>query len=61
MEIIEQIKKELTDYLIYVLKCMYEYDHNDSMHSIYHGEVLATQNILAIITRMTTEVTKGGE
>lgn len=61
MEIIERLKKLLTEKLLYCLKCMYEYDHTHSMHSVYHGEVLAIQDVLAMITRETTEVTEGGE
>lgn len=61
MELIEQIKKELLKRIGEAYENMYSHDYKDSMHSVYHGEVMAYQDCLAFITMLTTEVKKEKE
>lgn len=55
-ELIEQLKdfilKEIKNSYVH----MYEYDYKNSMHVIYHGQVLAYQETLRYLTSITTEV-----
>lgn len=54
MKEIEQIKQALIEMLKFNLTCMYEYEHKDRMHSVYHGMVIAIEDMLAKVYSITT-------
>lgn len=60
-ELIEQLKQELLKRIKTAYEDMYSYDYKDSMHSLYHGEVMAYQDFLGYLTMLTTKVKEESE